>query len=147
MNRVLASLFRDWPLIILLIAALWLELAFSLSGLLFATCVLAYSWSGRGNEHVVFTVSFFIVALWADVVFGRVMGETAIVLSAALLIWRAVQNLSRWRLLAYLALGSGSVYLLDQHARWPLPFIALLAMWALIRLMHAQRGGHEIHIR
>jgi hypothetical protein len=147
MNRVFASLFRDWPLVLMLIVALWLELAFSLSGLMFATCVLAYSRSGRGNEHVVFTVSFFAISIWADVVFGRMLGETVVVLSIALLIWRAVQNLSRWRLVAYLVLGSGSVYLLNQHARWPLPFVALFAMWAVIRLMHAQRGGHEIHIR
>lgn len=129
--------------------AIWLELAFGLSGLFFAVAILAFSWNSSGNR--VFALCFFISAGIADLVFGRVFGQTALVIGIALMFWRGVQNLSRWRLFAYMVLGTVSTFFLSPSSpwqpSWPKTFITLIGMWIIVRTLHLQQGSQEVHIQ
>ncbi len=129
--------------------AVWLELAFGLVGLLFAVAILAFSWNSK--ENWMFAICFFISAGVADLVFGRVFGQTALVIGIALILWQGVQNLSRWRLFAYIILGIASTFFLSlssaSQLSWPKTFIALLGMWIIVRTLHLQRASKELHIQ
>ena len=128
--------------------AIWLELTFGLGGLFFAVSVLAFSWNS--SENWILAVCFFISAGVADLVFGRVFGQTALVIGIALMFWRGIQNLSRWRLFAYMVLGTASTFFLSLSSSWqpswPKTFIALIGMWIIVRTLHLQRGSRELHV-
>ncbi|MEK7458560.1 MAG: hypothetical protein AAB612_03735 [Patescibacteria group bacterium] len=128
--------------------AIWLELTFGLGGLFFAVSVLAFSWNS--SENWILAVCFFISAGVADLVFGRVFGQTALVIGIALMFWRGIQNLSRWRLFAYMVFGTASTFFLSLSSSWqpswPKTFIALIGMWIIVRTLHLQRGSRELHV-
>ena len=92
----------------------------------------------------------FISAGVADLVFGRVFGQTALVIGIALMFWRGIQNLSRWRLFAYMVFGTASTFFLSLSSSWqpswPKTFIALIGMWIIVRTLHLQRGSRELHV-
>jgi len=129
--------------------AIWLELAFGLGGLFFAVSVLAFSWNSSENWFL--AICFFISAVVADLVFGRVFGQTSLVIGIALMFWRGVQSLSRWRLLAYVVLGSASTFFLSLSSpwqpSWPKTFITLIGMWIIVRTLHLHRTSLELHIQ
>jgi len=129
--------------------AIWLELTFGLAGLFFAVAVLAFSWNS--SENWILAICFFISAGIADLVFGRVFGQTALVIGIALMFWRGIQNLSRWRLFAYMVLGTASTFFLSLSSpwqpSWPKTFIALIGMWIIVRTIHLQRTSQELHIQ
>ena len=129
--------------------AVWLELTFGLVGLFFAVAVLAFSWNSKENWTL--AVCFFISAGVADVVFGRVFGQTALVIGIALILWQGVQNLSRWRLFAYIILGIASTFFLSLSSTlqlsWPKTLLTLIGMWIVVRTLHLQRTSKELHIQ
>lgn len=127
--------------------AIWLELTFGLSGLFFAVAILAFSWNS--SENWVLALCFFISAVISDLVFGRVFGQTALIIGISLMFWRGVQNLSRWRLFAYMVLGTVSTFFLSPSSQWqplwPKTFITLIGMWIIVRTIHLQRASQKIH--
>lgn len=129
--------------------AIWLELTFGLSGLFFAVAIFAFSWNS--GENWVLAICFFISAVIADLVFGRVFGQTALIIGIALMCWRGVQSLSRWRLFAYLVLGTVSTFFLSLSSpwqpSWPKTSIALIGMWIIVRTIHLQRVSQEVHMQ
>lgn len=129
--------------------AIWLELTFGLAGLFFAVAVFAFSWNS--SEHWILALCFFISAGVADLVFGRIFGQTALVIGIALMFWHGVQNISRWRLLAYIVCGTVSTFFLSLSSpwqpSWPKTFIALIVMWIIARALRLQRGSRELHIQ
>lgn len=133
---------------LMFLLAIWLELTFGLGGVFFATSILACSWNSGGNW--IFATCFFMSAGVADLVFGRPFGQTALIVGIALMCWHSVQNVSRWRFLAYVALGGVSTFFLSLSSAWRpswlITFIALMSAWVIIRTLHVQRTLLEIHI-
>lgn len=128
----------------ILLFAIWLELVCGFFGLFFAASILVYSGdvSSRWSAF-----SLCAVALLADLVFERTLGQTIIVIGLSLIVWRAVQHLSRWRFFAYLALGIFTTMILYSGANLIETAAILLFSWMIIRGVRTQTKTREIHIR
>lgn len=133
---------------LMFLLAIWLELTFGLDGLFFAVSILVCAWNS--SENWIFAICFFMSAGVADLVFGRPFGQTALIVGISLICWHSVQNVSRWRFFAYMALGGASTFSLSLSSAWQPSWIktliALISMWVVIRTLHMQRTSREIHI-
>lgn len=115
---------------------LFFEHALGLYGLLTSIVFMSI---GVGDEKRkwLLMAHLVVVSIFADVVFGRTLGITAVIYGAALVTWSYVARLSRARFFAFLALGMFVAFFLEpQHEHLIRVLFVLLAMWIVMRSIH-----------
>lgn len=128
---------------LLLVGSLWTEVAFGLYGCFFAASLLLFPGSKR--YRIWYVSLLFIATFFADLVYQRPAGATAVVLGVVLLIWNGVRRLSRWRFFAYLGLGiAASLPLPGYKGHILIISIMLILLWGIVRLVNAMTKPTEI---
>lgn len=127
--------------------ALFLEHALGLYGLLVAMLCISFSIQDERKKWVI-VVHTSIVCMFADVMFGRVIGQSLVVYGVVLMMWSVAARFSRTRVFTFMALGMGSAFFLDPQRDHILRVMVVLAcMWTMMRGVSMNTRSQEITLK
>lgn len=127
--------------------ALFVEHALGWYGLLVSLCFIAFGVQDEKKKWLIIAHTM-IVCVFADVIFGRPIGQSLVVYGAVFILWSFVAQLSRMRVVAFMALGMGSALFLDpQHEHLLRVSVVLLLMWLVMRRIHINTHAQEIVLK
>lgn len=127
--------------------ALFLEHALGWYGLLVSLCFIAFGVQDEKKKWLIIAHTM-IVSVFADVMFGRPLGQSLVVFGVVFIVWSFVAQLSRLRIVAFMALGMGSALFLDPQREHLLRVgVVLLLMWLVMRRIQRNTHSQEIVLK
>lgn len=127
--------------------ALFLEHALGLYGLLVAVFFICFSIRDEKKRWIIIAHTS-VVCIFADVMFGRMLGQSLVVYGVVFIIWSFIAQLSRMRVFAFIALGIGSAFFLEpQREHLFRVFVVLLLMWMMMRKVNINTRLQEIVLK
>ncbi len=128
--------------------SLLLEHALGMYGLFTATVLMGVVGMRDETKKWMYIVHTCMVSLYADVLFGRPLGQTALVFGILLCIWLYVARFSRTRVIAFLGLGLVAAFFLEPQGNNLLRVLSVLVvLWFFVRHIHMHTQSQEISLR